>query len=92
MAQADGLVLLQIHAEVALKRIDSFLNAEDLEEYVQLIDPHVKGENDDDDDDEDDDVDDGVDTAISNAIEIFNASFKWCSNQVELIEIILIKP
>ena len=72
-------IFRQIHAEVALKRIDSFLSAEDLEEYVQLIDPGVKSEY---SGDEDDDDDDGIDTAVTNAIEIFNASFKWSSAQV----------
>lgn len=64
---------------MALKRINSFLNSEDLEEYVQLIDADGKKSLGMDSDEEDDGLDDDF---VENSIEIYNAAFKWDGKQV----------
>jgi len=65
----------QVHANVSLKRIDSFMNNENLEDYVELIKAKDQQKNSNDEEEEDENVEEI-------AIECSDATLKWNKNQV----------
>jgi len=66
----DVLLFIQVQASVALKRIDKFMNSDELKESVEVKkeqNGHSNGQ------------------GTKNAIEIENGDFQWESNQVRKV-------